>query len=141
MNRNHPVAVVQRNAERIDLGGFQEPAIDLRPEDTPTSEPEPDAIVLKRSFLELTSRPRPEDLRMIAEVSGATLNFDMTAKARLYARSGIAEYWVLDVTGRRVIVHRDPVGDVYRSIVPYGEDVRVATVGAPGREVRVGDLF
>ena len=77
---------------------------------------------------------------MIAEVSGATLNFGMTAKARLYARSGVPEYWVLDVTGRRVIAHRDPVGDVYRSI-PYGEDVRVATVGAPGREVRVGDLF
>src|SRR5262245_8601909 len=33
---------------------IQEPGIDVSPEDTPTSEPEPDAVVLKRSIRELT---------------------------------------------------------------------------------------
>ncbi len=119
----------------------QEPAIDLRPEDNPSSEPEPDAIVLNRSFLELTSHARPEELQMIAEVSGATLSFDLTAKARLYARSAIAEYWVLDLTARRLIVHREPANGVYKSIVAYEEHERVATLGAPATDVCVGDLF
>src|SRR3977135_1399727 len=63
----------------------QEPAIDLRPEDNPSSQPEPDAIVLTRSFLELTSQARPEELRLVAEISRTTLPFDLTTKARLYA--------------------------------------------------------
>lgn len=119
----------------------QEPSIDLRPEDNPSSEPEPDVIVLNRSFLELSSRPRPEELLLVAEVSGATLAFDVTAKARLYARSGIPEYWVLDLTSRRVIIHRDPFGDAYRSITAYSEDERVATLAAPTQEILAGELF
>lgn len=120
----------------------QEPAIDVRPEDNPSSEPEPDAIVLSRSFLELTSRARPEELLLVAEVSsGTTLAFDLTAKARLYARAGIAEYWVLDLEGRRLIVHRNPAEGIYRSISAYAEDELVSTLSAAATEVRVGDLF
>ena len=120
----------------------QEPAIDVRPEDNPSSEPEPDAIVLSRSFLELTSRARPEELLLVAEVSsGTTLAFDLTAKARLYARAGIAEYWVLDLDARLLIVHRNPAEGIYRSISAYAEDELVSTLSAAATEVRVGDLF
>lgn len=119
----------------------QEPGIDLRPEDHPTSDMEPDAIVLNRSFLELSARARPEDLRLVAEVSSTTLSFDLTTKARLYARSGIAEYWVVDLNKRRLIVHRDPVGDSYRSVAAYGEQEFVETLAAPDRPIRVGELL
>jgi Uma2 family endonuclease len=119
----------------------QEPSIDLRPEDNPTSEPEPDAIVLTRSFLDLSSQARPEELRLVAEVSRTSLPFDLTTKARLYARARIPEYWVLDLDGRRLIVHRDPMEDSYRSVNAYGENERVTTLAAPLSELRVGDLF
>ena len=78
---------------------------------------------------------------LVAEVSGAMLGFDRTARARLYARAGIAEYWVLDLSGRRLIVHREPAADGYRTITAYGEDERVATLAAPMRDVRVAELF
>jgi Uma2 family endonuclease len=119
----------------------QEPSIDLRPEDNPSSEPEPDAIVLTRSFLDLTSQARPDELRLVAEVSRTTLPFDLTTKARLYARADIPEYWVLDLEGRRLIVHRDPAEDGYRSVTAYSENEHVATLAAPSHEVRVGDLL
>lgn len=119
----------------------QEPAIDLRPEDNPSSEPEPDVIVLNRSFLDLSARARPEDLRLVAEVSDTTLSFDLTTKARLYARSRIAEYWVVDLNKRRLIVHRVPDGDSYRSIAAFGEDEIVATIAFPDRGVRVSELL
>ena len=48
---------------------------------------------------------------------------------------------MLDVEGRRLIIHRDPVGDAYGFIAAYGENERVATLAAPTREVRVDELF
>ena len=119
----------------------QEPSIDLRPEDTPTSEPEPDLIVLTRSFRDFTCKARPEDIRMVLEVSSTTLAFDLTAKARLYCRSRIAEYWVVDLQGRRLIVHRDPSGDSYRSVIAYGEHEQVASLSAPQFHIQVGDIL
>jgi Uma2 family endonuclease len=118
-----------------------EPSIDLHPEDNPTSEPEPDVIVLNRSVRELSARPRPEELWLVAEISSTTLSFDRTVKARLYARAGIVEYWVLDVEGRRLIVHRRPENGRYLDVVAYLEDESVATLGAPEVMTRVGDLL
>jgi Uma2 family endonuclease len=119
----------------------QEPSIDVAPEDNPSSEPEPDVIVLAQSLLILSSKPRPADIRMLVEVSVSTLAFDLTTKAALYARAGIADYWVLDVRGRRMLVHRDPAEGRYRSIVAYGEDEFVAPLAAPAAHVRVADLL
>ena len=120
-----------------------ESSINLRPEDNPTSEPEPDVIVLTVPFLDLapSALPCPHELRLVAEISCSTLAFDLTAKARLYARSGIVEYWVLDVEGRRMIVHRNPEGDGFRSVLAYGEHEYVSTLAAPSNEVRVGEFL
>jgi len=65
----------------------------------------------------------------------------LTTKARLYARSGIVEYWVLDVAGRRLIVHREPLDGRYRSVVAFTEDERVTTLAAPEQDIRVGELL
>ena len=66
---------------------------------------------------------------------------DLTTKARLYARSGIVEYWVLDVAGRRLIVHRDPVDGQYQSVIGFSEEERVARLAAPEQDIRVGELL
>jgi Uma2 family endonuclease len=42
----------------------------------------------------------------VVEISDSTLGFDLTAKAELYARAGIVEYWVVYVAARRLIVLR-----------------------------------
>jgi Uma2 family endonuclease len=120
---------------------IQKPSIDVHPEDNPTSDPEPDAVVLSRSVRELSAPPRPDDLNLVAEVSSTTLAFDLTVKARLYARAGIAEYWTIDVQGRRLIVHRRPEGGKYLVVAAYSEDEQVATLAAPGHTIRVADLF
>ena len=38
----------------------------------------------------------------------------------LYAATGIADYWVVDVNARRVIVHRDPTEAGYATITTHG---------------------
>ena len=57
------------------------------------------------------ARPRAQDLRMIVEIATATLAYDRKIKARLYARHGISEYWIVDAETQIAYVHRGPHGD------------------------------
>jgi Uma2 family endonuclease len=109
-----------------------ESPIDVAPEDNPTNAPEPDLIVLKQEISHFTeAHPGPQDLRLLIEVSDSTLSFDLRTKATLYARAGIVEYWVLDIAGRRMFVHRDPRGGRYTSVVAYNGEESVAPLCAP----------
>ena len=119
---------------------FEAP-IDVAPQDNPTNEPQPDAIVLRRGYKGFSSAvPGPKDLELVVEVSDTSLAFDLTTKAALYARAGIVEYWVVDISGRRVVVHRKPKGGRYGSIVAYGQDESVAPLAASGKSFRVAEL-
>jgi Uma2 family endonuclease len=116
--------------------------IDVSPEDNPTSEPEPDILVLARPSSEFRKgNPQPADLRLVVEISESSLGFDLTVKARLYARAGIIEYWVLDVAAQKLVVHRDPVEGKYQSVTVYGKQESVSPLAAPDREFRVADAF
>jgi Uma2 family endonuclease len=120
----------------------QEVPIDLAAEDNRINEPEPDIIVLKREFSSFRSaNPGPDDLRLVVEVAYSTADFDLGTKAALYARAGIPEYWVLDLIGRRLVVHRDPRDGAYASITSFGEHESVAPLGAPQQQFRVGGVL
>jgi len=115
--------------------------IDVAPEENPTNEPEPDLIVLSKPSREFKDNPQPADLRLVVEISDSTLSFDLTTKARLYARAKIVEYWVVDIPGRRIIVHRDPQVGQFRSIVAYSEQESVNPLASPDHEFPVAELF
>jgi Uma2 family endonuclease len=66
----------------------------------------------------------------VVEIADTSLAFDLTIKSALYARAGIVEYWVLDVPGRRLIVHREPQGGQYHSVTAYNDQESVAPLGA-----------
>ena len=110
----------------------QEASIDVAPEDNPTNEPQPDLVLLKKPTYQVSAgNPRPQDLHLVIEVSDTSLYFDLTRKAALYARAGIVEYWVLDVVGRKLFVHRQPQVGKYQSIAEYTEHESVAPLAAP----------
>jgi Uma2 family endonuclease len=118
-----------------------EAPLDVAPDDNPTNEPQPDLYVAKRPSTEYRSTPPAYDVRLIVEISDSSLVFDLTTKAALYARAGIPEYWVVDVSARRLIVHRDIRDGRYSSIVGYSENERVSPLAAPHAELRVGDVI
>ena len=124
-----------------------EAPIDVLPEDNPTNEPEPDLVVLKQPCSAWESaNPGPADVRLLVEISDTTLAFDLGTKARLYARAGIPEYWVVDVVGRRIVVHREPVHrdpgtGAFENVASYREGESIAPLSAPGRSFRVDDAF
>jgi Uma2 family endonuclease len=118
-----------------------EAPIDVAPEDNPTNEPVPDLIVLRQDDSHFPSNPRAQDLLLVVEIADSSLNFDLTVKAGLYARAGVSEYWVLDVTGRRLVVHRDPRSGMYADVAAYGEHESVSPLAAPQAQFRVADAF
>ncbi len=115
--------------------------IDPGPTLNATNWPDPGAIVLRRSALEFRNEhPSPPDLLLVAEVSAITQDLDLGAKAALYASAGIPEYWVLDLTANRIVVHRDPIGERYNSIVAYDADEAVTPLAAESASIRLNDL-
>ncbi len=65
------------------------------------------------------ANPQPQDILLIVEISDSTLRIDLETKAKLYARAEIAEYWVVDIPGKQLIVHREPSRGNYANIVTY----------------------
>lgn len=105
--------------------------------------PEPDAFVSRlpnRSFL-TRGTPTPADMRLIVEISDTTLWRDRNTKAHLYGGAGVPDYWVLDLNGRRLIVHRQPTAEGYGDIQEYDETQSVAPLAAPTSPINVVDLL
>jgi Uma2 family endonuclease len=118
-----------------------EAPIDVAPEDNPTNEPVPDLIVLRHDRSRFQPNPRAQDLLLVVEIADTSLNFDLTVKAALYARAGVPEYWVLDVSGRRLLVHRNPRSGTYADVAAYSEQESASPLAAPQAQFRVADAF
>ena len=79
---------------------------------SPISLPEPDIAVARAGGWDA----HPGEPLLVVEVSVTSRAVDLGRKAAIYAEAGIPEYWVLDIEGRRLVVHRDPVGGRYTTI-------------------------
>ena len=64
------------------------------------------------------------------EVSDSSLRHDLGRKLRLYARTGVPEYWVADVNRRQIIRLHVPEGESYReqATFAFGEPVPSARI-------------
>ncbi len=110
------------------------------------NQPEPDAAVLLGDPSGTTSHPTSAQLAI--EVSDSSLRKDRTIKAHLYARAGIADYWIINLVDRQLEIHRVPGPDPARrgrfryaevTIVP--EAGNMAPLAAPGSLIAVADLL
>jgi Uma2 family endonuclease len=91
---------------------------------TDDSEPQPDIAVLRQRSVSYKDREADAaDVFALIEVADSSLAYDRTTKMRLYAESGIPEYWVVDCTAETVEIHRTPGPEGYG-------DVRLVTGSA-----------
>jgi Uma2 family endonuclease len=74
------------------------------------SEPEPDVCVVQGDPRDYRDA-HPERPVLIVEVSLSHLGFDREHKGTLYARAGIADYWIVNLADRRVEIYREPMPD------------------------------
>lgn len=90
------------------------------------SEPQPDIAVLRRrEDFYVAAHPGPEDVLLLIEVSDTTIEFDRNEKLPLYARAGIPEVWIANLSDRRVEAYTEPVDGAYANIRHFevGESV------------------
>jgi Uma2 family endonuclease len=96
------------------------------------SEPEPDiAVVVPDPFYYEDHHPTPSEVYLIIEVADTTLRTDLGIKAKIYAESGIADYWVLDVNNRQLHVFREPSQDGYQSRVILADGDSISLLRFP----------
>ena len=94
----------------------------------------------------LGAHPKRADL--IVEVSGTTLRCDHRRKGSLYARAGVADYWIVNLVDRQVEVYRDPVpdpGEALRLSLRLADRPRaageVSPLALPGQGIAVAHLL
>jgi Uma2 family endonuclease len=107
---------------------------------TDVSEPQPDLAVLRpRSYKD--SEADAEDVYALIEVADTSLAYDRTTKMRLYAESGIPEYWVVDCTAESIEIHRTPGPEGYRDVRVVGGSARVTLQAFPDVELTTAEIF
>ena len=111
------------------------------------SEPEPDVAVVPRDRHHYRRR-HPSRAVLIVEIADSSYRIDRAFKASLYARGGISEYWIVDLTRRRLEVYRDPQVTAgpprvwrYGSVTRLPRRATVTPLSAPSVTVRVADLL
>lgn len=107
------------------------------------SEPQPDFVVLawRDDFYAAGPRPGADAVLFVVEVADSSLRYDLTVKAGLYARHGIREYWVVDVTEDTVIRHTEPVGGEYRRVEHIPPESPFAPIALPDVTLTLADVF
>jgi Uma2 family endonuclease len=110
------------------------------------SEPEPDVAVVPGTFRDYAGG-HPSRPALVVEVSESSLAFDRAHKGSLYARAGLADYWIVNLVDRVLEVYRDTVRDLeapfgwrYQSVVMLGPDAAVSPLASPQARVRVSDV-
>ncbi len=79
---------------------------------TDDSEPEPDLAIVQGIDSDFDQRhPGPEEVALVVEVSHSTLSIDRGLKLDLYARAGIAEYWVVNLVEDVIEVYSAPAAN------------------------------
>jgi Uma2 family endonuclease len=68
---------------------------------------------------------------LIIELAESSLKKDLGLKAKLYARAGIADYWVVDLTERTIVVHRDPKAGRYTHVQRFDRSADVQALLVP----------
>ena len=91
------------------------------------SEPEPDLVVVPGSPADYR-HSHPARPVLAVEVSESSLDFDRGDKGSLYARAGIADYWIVNLVDRVLEVYRDPGPD---PSAPYGWRYRSVAMLTP----------
>ncbi len=75
---------------------------------TPHSAPEPDFSLVIPPSSEEDRHPGPQEVCLVIEVALSSLKRDRRVKLPIYARSGIQEYWLINLPEQQVEVYRLP---------------------------------
>ncbi len=105
------------------------------------SEPQPDLALLRpRPDFYAKAHPGPEDILLLVEVAETSVGVDREVKLPLFARAGIPEVWLVDLSGECIEVYRKPTPQGYQEVRQVRRGDRVAPqafpdIGMAGEEI------
>ena len=105
------------------------------------SEPQPDVCLLRCDEFYEKAPVRPEDVLLAVEVADTSQRYDRSVKGPLYARTGIREYWLVDLVAEVVEVHREPTRDGYGSTEKLTRGDTLSPAAFPDFELSVADVL
>jgi Uma2 family endonuclease len=100
----------------IRLSDFNEPIVDL-------------CVVKVGSDADVVA---PSEAVLVIKVADSTARNDRLVKAKLYAKAGIPEFWIIDLNSSETVVHRGPSEAGWADVVsvPFAGEVVAAFDGA-----------
>jgi Uma2 family endonuclease len=111
------------------------------------SEPEPDVAVVSGD-LRTYRDAHPTRAVLVVEVALSRLGFDRDHKGSLYARGRLDEYWIVNLSDRRLEIYRDPAPDAaaafgwrYGTTAAFGPHEHVSPLAAPDARISITDLL
>lgn len=95
------------------------------------SEPQPDIAILKfREDYYANALPTAGAVQLIIEIAHSSFSYDQKVKLPLYAESGIAELWIVNLEQKEIEVYWEPAGKQYRfsELFGPGEVLKAKTI-------------
>lgn len=100
---------------------------------------EPDLCLYAKSILPEDVKGR--DVLVAIEVAASSMPYDRGLKARVYARHGVGELWVVDAVSRETWVHRQPNADgQWGSVERVAAETALSPKALPDIAIRMSDL-
>lgn len=109
---------------------------------SPDSEVQPDLALLRpRPDFYVKMHPEPADVFLLIEVADTTAEVDRRVKIPLYAKAGIREAWLLDLSTDCIEVYRQPTPEGYREVFVFPRGQALAPSAFPDLMLAVDDLL
>jgi len=106
------------------------------------TEPEPDLAIINRSSIRSRDQlPSARDVRLLIEVAESSLEKDTQIKLPLYAKAGVVEVWIADLTSRTLHVYRRPADGKYAEHQTITGDQSITPVNFPDLAVAIPQVF
>lgn len=106
------------------------------------SVPEPDIVLCKpRDDFYRDALPRSEDVLLVIEIADFSLRFYQNVKARLFAKTGIKDYSIMNLVRNQIEIHRQPNPDAYGEVTIKRPGDTVSPLAFPDEIFTVTDLL
>ncbi len=106
------------------------------------SEPQPDIALLRpRDDFYAEAHPTPDDILLLVEVADSSLERDRKKSMDLYAKHGIPEVWIENLSDDCVERFRNPTESGYSDVRIFSRGERISPALLPGVELEVDGML
>ena len=141
---SHHAACVKRLNEQLSrlltgraLVGIQDPILL-----NDSSEPQPDLTILRRrDDFYAAAHPHATDVQLLIEVADTSITYDREGKLPIYARAGIPEVWIVNLSAEVVETYNEPLRGAYKNSHTFRRGESVTPLSFPDIAIPVANIL